>query len=190
MPTRLLPVLSRYDLPEPELQAARLDGELYRVDECYSPVDEIERRDNRALSLAVLVPERLIAEQRTAAWVLGALGDAPARHQFCADIGARVRAPEPRITVREVVLDDTDLMTCAGLRVTTPLRTAIDLARFSDAFGGRERAMIRSLMVLGGFGAGECAKTMDRRRNLPGKQRALSRISAAASYPPETRYTS
>ncbi|MHB1171667.1 MAG: type IV toxin-antitoxin system AbiEi family antitoxin [Lacisediminihabitans sp.] len=177
MSPRLLPVLSRHDLPEPELQAARLDGEVFAIDECFSPIDEIEQRYHRARSLAVLLPERLIAEQRTAAWILGALDRPPTRHQFCVDIAARVRAPNSaRLTVREVVIDETEFLSCAGLRVTAPLRTVIDLARFSAAFSEEERNLVAALMPLGGFGVEDCEAAMERRRNLPGKQRAMERI--------------
>ncbi|MCU1523604.1 MAG: hypothetical protein JWO18_498 [Microbacteriaceae bacterium] len=193
MPQRLPPVLSRFDLPQAELHAARLDGEVYAVDDCFSPVDEIDRRDLRARSLSALFAPRLIAEQRTAAWVLGVLARPPAQHQFCADIAARVRPTGvARITVREVVIDESDLFECAGLTVTTPLRTVVDLARFSRSFGEEELRIAGALMLLDEFGVPECVAMLDRRRNLPGKRMALDRIAAAAAYsqPPETLYTS
>lgn len=193
MPQKLPPVLSCLDLPQAELHAARLDGELYAVDDCFSPIDEVERSALRAMSLSAWLSPRLIAEQRTAAWVLSVLATPPTQHQFCADIAARVRpVGVPRITVREVVIDESDLIDCAGLSVTTPLRTVVDLARFSASFGDSELAIASGLMRLGGFGVAECAAMLDRRRNLPGKRRALGRIAAAAglAQPPETRYTS
>ena len=213
MSQRLPAVLSHHDLPQAELNAALLDGEVYAVDECFSPIDEIDQRSHRALALASLLPERLlperllperllpdqplperlIAEQRTAAWVLGALARPPFHHQFCAAIDARVRpSGMTRVTVREVVIDETDLLECAGLRVTTPLRTVVDLARFSPSFGDEEVRLVKNLMSLGGFGVEECKAMLDRRQNLPAKRLAHQRILAAAAriYPPETLYTS
>ncbi len=198
MSQRLPAVLSHHDLPQAELNAALLDGEVYVVDECFSPIDEIDQRSHRALALASLLPERLlperlIAEQRTAAWVLGALARPPFHHQFCAAIDARVRPSGMiRVTVREVVIEETDLLECAGLRVTTPVRTVVDLARFSPSFGDEEVRLVKNLMSLGGFGIEECKAMLDRRQNLPAKRLAHQRILAAAAriYPPETLYTS
>jgi hypothetical protein len=176
MTPRLASVLCGTDLPEAELQAARLDGELYAVSECFSPVDVISDRQNRGRSLSLVLPRRVIAEQLTAAWVLGAVSFPPHPHQLCADVGARVRSPNSgRATVREVVIDEADLLIFGGLRVTTPLRTVVDLARFSD-FDDREYDAVRALMAMGGFGIDECEAAMNRRRNLPGKAKALARI--------------
>jgi hypothetical protein len=181
MSPRLASVLCSNDLPEAELQAARLDGELYAVSECFSPVDVISDRQNRGRSLSLVLPQRVIAEQLTAAWVLGAVTMPPHPHQLCADIGARVRSPNSgRASVREVVIDEADLLSFGGLRVTTPLRTVIDLARFSD-FGDRERDAVRLLMAMGEIGVDECEAAMNRRRNLPGKAIALARIRESAA---------
>jgi hypothetical protein len=182
MSSRLSPVLSVRDLPAVELQAARLDGELYRVDECFSPIDEIEGTEHRARALATTLPERLIAEQHTAAWILGAIDSPPRRHRLCAAIGARGRAPDTaRFIVREVVIDESELLSRGGMRLTTPLRTAIDLARFCPAWGEAESAIVTALMVDGRFGIDDCARNIDRRRNLPGKQRALERLGAVSA---------
>jgi hypothetical protein len=179
--SRLESVLCSNDLPEAELQAARLDGELYAVSECFCPIDVVADRHHRGRSLSLVLPRRVIAEQLTAAWVLGAIPFPPQRHQLCADVGRRVRSPDTaRASVREVVIDDAELLSFGGLRVTTPLRTVIDLARFSPDFGDREREVVRSLMAMGGFGVDECDATMNRRRNLPGKAKALARIRESA----------
>ncbi|MCY7326110.1 MAG: type IV toxin-antitoxin system AbiEi family antitoxin [Microbacteriaceae bacterium] len=179
--TRLLPlVLSRFDLPEAELHAARLDGELFAIDECFGPIDLAPQASLRAASLAAILPARLIAEQRTAAWVLGALLDPPAQHQLCADTAARYRfAGAARFTVREVVLEPDDTSVLAGLRVTTPLRTAIDLARFCEEFGEVEADIVAELARTGGFELPGAIAGLERRRHLPGKVRAAQRLRAA-----------
>ncbi len=188
-------VLFHADLPEAELHAAKLDGEVYRVDQCFSPIDEIEQGSQRALALVLATPfpHRLIAEQRSAAWIFGALSDPPLRHQFCADISARVRPVGlDAITIREVVIDRGDLVNFAGLLVTTPLRTVVDLARTSPEFDDADFRAVIGLMRIGGFGVDDCREFADRRRNLPNKRLALERINEAARriQPPLTRYTS
>ncbi|HEY0259796.1 MAG TPA: type IV toxin-antitoxin system AbiEi family antitoxin [Lacisediminihabitans sp.] len=180
MPHRLPPVLSRHDLPAAELQAARLDGEVYAVDACFSPIDELERPATRAMALFASLPGRLIAEQRSAAWVLGALDRPPPVHQLCTDIGARVSQVGPRrAVIREVVIDEGDLIAYSGLRSTNPLRTAVDLARFSPAFGAEERRLVAGLGELGRFDLASCLSMLERRRNLPGKRLAASRLRSA-----------
>jgi hypothetical protein len=174
---RLPAVLSACDLPLPELQAARLDGELFAIDGCFSPIDEIEQQRHRAASLAAVVPARLIAEQHSAAWVHGALELPPARHEFCADTRARVRPSAPPFSLREVVIDPEDVIEIGGIGVTTPLRTTLDLARFCVDFGMAERVIACRLMAIGRFEFEDCLAALNRRRNLPGKRQAIARLS-------------
>jgi hypothetical protein len=178
MPQRLPTVLSSTDLPLPELHAARLDGELFRVDDAFAPVDEIERPLHRAQALRATLPDRLIAEQRSAAWVWGALDAPPAQHELCVLAGTRTRAAGVSwMHVREVVLDPGDLALVGGMQVTTALRTAVDLARFSTAFGEAEGLIVRWLMRHHGFDVDDCRAELDRRRNLPNKRQAITRLS-------------
>jgi hypothetical protein len=187
---RLPSVLSSLDLPLPELQAARLDGELFSVDECFSPIDEIERREHRARALALQLSPRLIAEQRTAAWVYGARDTPPSIHELCARIEARIRPSSLlRLALREVVIEDCDLTTIGDLQLTTPARTVVDLARFRPTFDDADRTTVSRLMSIGRFGIAECIAILNRRRNLPGKRAALERIRASCNcdQPPVTR---
>lgn len=191
--TRLTPVLSARDLPVAELHAARLDGELFSLDAVFCPVDEVEASALRAAALAAIMPARAIAEQRSAAWIWGALERPPERHELCASIDARVRPPAAmRVAVREVVIDELAIAEIGGMRVTTPLRTVVDIARFSETFGDRERAMTLALMRLGRFGVEACEADINGRRNLPNKKVAIARLRAAVagSQPELTRYTS
>jgi len=163
------------------LRALVLDGEAYRVDDCVAAVDEIPSPILRARALAATLPHRLIAEQHTAAWVWGAQFDPPAQHEVCSDIGARSRpSPAARLRVREVVILHEDVAVLAGLRVTTPMRTAIDLARFVTEWTDDESRILAELIRLGGFSALDCARAMNRRRNLPAKKLALERLALSA----------
>jgi hypothetical protein len=169
-------VLGETDLPRCELFAARLDGEVFRIDDCFSPIDEIEQCSHRARALLPLAAPRMIAERQSAAWVLGARARPPAIHQFCTAAQART-APRAgsRTILREVVIAGGELFECDGLRVTTPLRTVIDLAR-SDDFGDPEREIVRVLLGLGALPVEDCIRAMAARRNLPGRRRAVRRL--------------
>jgi hypothetical protein len=176
---RLAPVLHVGDLPLAELCAARLDGQLVAVDGAFCPVDTGISPVERAAAASRDWSSRLIAEQLSAAWIWGALLDPPARHQLCASSAERARSPgAPQ--AREVVIDQDEIARLGGARVTTPLRTVADIARFSQAFGETEAGIIRRLMLLDGVTLDDCRSALDRRRNLPGKTLAWARIRAAA----------
>jgi hypothetical protein len=182
MPQRLNSVLSRLEFSAPELGALVLDGEVYRVDECVAPVDEVDGPLLRAGALAAELPPRLIAEQHSAAWIWGAQGRPPQRHEVCADITARARpAQGALLSVREVVLLHDDTTPLAGLLVTTPMRTAIDLARFVPEWNDDDAAIVRRLLAFGRCSILDCARVMNRRRNLPNKRIALERLAACAT---------
>jgi hypothetical protein len=182
MPLRLSSVLSRSDLPASELGALVLDGEVYRVDDCVAPIDEITGPTLRAAALAAQLPARLIAEQHSAAWIWGAQPSPPLRHEVCADITARARPVlGALLTVREVVLLHEDTAPLSGILVTTPMRTAIDLARFVAEWDDQESRIVRALLKLGGYSILDCARAMNRRRNLPNKRIALDRLSSCVS---------
>jgi hypothetical protein len=181
MSSRLGPLLTTSDFSEAELCALVLDGTLIRVGDCFSAVDEIPGPPLRAAALARTLPPQLIAERGTAAWVWGARTDPPRMHEVCVDIGQRGRpVGAARIVVREVVIThgETSLFGpgTPPFRVTTPLRTAVDLARWSAEFGPSDALSVAILMTTAGFGAAECLATMDGRRNLPGKKRAAERL--------------
>jgi hypothetical protein len=90
------------------------------------------------------------------------------------------------------VIDPDEVVNCGGLCVTAPLRTVLDIARFTPRFTADLYRITAELMRLGRFGTEDCRATLDRRRNLPSKRRALERILDAAdrAQPPLTRYTS
>jgi hypothetical protein len=174
---RLPGVLSASDLPLAELCAARLDGELVPLDECFCPVDAVLGASERAEALARTVPARLIAERESAAWVWGALEHPPTIHRLCVDAAARVHPPpRSRLAVREVLLDVHDTVTFRGFEVTTPLRTATDIVRFEARFGVREARTVSALLRMTGAAADDCARAIAARSHLPHKRRALGRL--------------
>jgi len=113
-----------------ELMSARLDGHLVEVGEAFMPADAVETRELRAGSLRGILGTRLAATHESAAWVHGVLGEPPSTHhvQRCVDR----RIPEPldvRIRYRDVRLPERDCLVVAGVTVSTPTRTFIDLLR-------------------------------------------------------------
>ncbi|MCU1551087.1 MAG: hypothetical protein JWR36_1647 [Glaciihabitans sp.] len=180
--SRLPAVLSRREFPAAELDALRLDGEVYRVDDCAVPVDILATPGLRATVLCGQLPDRFIAEQHSAAWVWGAAPHPPVRHEVCSDIVARARpvlgAP---LRIREVVLSPADTTSLCGLVLTTPVRTAIDLARSVSTWNEVEARILAELMRIGGFDAVDCARAINQRRNLPNKLVALDRLAHSDS---------
>jgi len=182
--THLAPVLGTGDLPFAELQAARLDGELYAVDEFFSPVDSPLTTDARGLALYRALSrfrgleKRLVAEQWSAAWVWGAVFAPPYPHQFCAPVAIRARENAPQLGhVREVKLVRQEVLTVNGLRLTTPLRTALDLVRSPGEFEPDELAVVGRLLDGAGLAVADCVDALDDRRNIPQKKQALERLA-------------
>ena len=174
--TRLPSLLTAHDLPFPELRALEIDGELVAIDEAFAPIDQPPNPAQRAAAVAMYCQQRLIAEQRTAAWIWGATVDPPARHELCASVGARARTAHPgRLQVREVVISPGEIATIGGVRVTTPLRTVMDLARFQLRF---DPELVTALCAVTGLTVDTCITELRSRRNLPQKKLALERLEA------------
>jgi hypothetical protein len=198
MAMRQARLLTSTDIPLAELTAMRLDGDLFGVDEAFSPIDEFEGPALRAAAIRRGLNDRLIAERWSAAWVLGACPP-PMRHTFCTRIEARVAHPTAlQGAVREVAIEDDECVSIGALVVTTELRTIGDLARFdeeSDPAGGiRLAAAIAALLEIGGLSVADCIAALDRRPHLPFKRRAIKRLLAqpaavqpAAGQPAVTR---
>lgn len=108
---------------------------------------------------------------------MGSPSNAPWRHEVCARIDARTRPPiSLNLILREVVLEQNDLVMVAGIELTTPLRTIMDLARFSDRFGPAEATMVAALIRTGGLSNSECIDGVLIKRNLPNKRLAIDRL--------------
>lgn len=176
---RLSAVLSVSDLPPAELQAGVLDGELVRVGGAYCTIDTVVGPFHRAASIVAEVAPWAIAERFTAAWVFGVVREQPRQLQLCVDSDDNVRPfSSARLAFREVILAREDTVTIAGLRVTSPLRTAIDFARVDENFSPQTSAIVRGLSTLGGgFSLSDCVADMARKRNLPFKRKAIARLT-------------
>lgn len=159
---------------------ASLDGELHRVGGAYCSVDAIIGPNHRADSIAAEAPDYAIAEQRTAAWIYGLVYELSRPLQLCVDSRTRKHPVSSRLHVfREVVIVDDEVRTIGTLRVTSPLRTAVDLVRFSDTFLPSDRRIVRRLAAVGTFRLADCIAAINGRKNLPNKHRALGRLAEA-----------
>ncbi|AYG04958.1 hypothetical protein [Gryllotalpicola protaetiae] len=172
---RYSPVLTRLDFPVAELSALRLDGEAFALDEAVIAVDEPELAVNRAAALAGLFSARMVAELDTALWVYGCLDRPPLVHTGSIRRDARGRLlSTTRITLRETTVPDEDLVSLAGIRLTSRGRTAVDVALLDAVSAEREaaaRGLLRSPAVVAesitiALGLG----------HTPGKLRALERL--------------
>ena len=173
-------VLSAAEFPLAELGALRLDGDVYALGDGFCSLDEPEDPTLRARAVLGSRSGRLIAELGTAAWIWGASPTMPLAHELCADHALRSRpAARSALAVREVRFDPSDVASLDGLRVTIPLRTAVDLARFRAEFTDADAYVTRELARLGDFTLDDCIHLMDRRPNLLEKRRARIRLTAA-----------
>lgn len=179
-----------------ELRAMEMDGLLRRVyGETYVRWDISPDPVCRALAAAACLPPkqrpRIMLGRLTAAWVYGC-APPPARLALLVDHGRRTTALAPfsPAVLHEVRLGPADGMDIAGVRVSTPLRTASDLARH-----GPEEESVQALLALAANPALHCplghvrAITAATQR-LPGKAAALDRLDRAiALAAEETRQT-
>lgn len=170
---RLSPVLADDDLSPAELQAARLDGEVYGLAGAYCLLGELETPAHRARAVLTGRSERLIAELATAAWIWGAI-DTLDRLEFAVMPDARARlGPAHHATVREIVYEPGDVTTIGDCRVTTPLRTIIELARSEEAF---DPHTAYRLAAIGGIRLRDCLESLENRVGIPSKARAFDNL--------------
>ncbi|HWH96989.1 MAG TPA: type IV toxin-antitoxin system AbiEi family antitoxin [Pseudolysinimonas sp.] len=166
---RLSPVLADSDLSPVELQAARLDGEVYDLAGAYCLVGELEAPRHRARAVLASLSPRLIAELGTAAWIWGASEKAD-RFEFAVTPDARARlGPAHHAVVREIVYDPDDLTSLDGFRVTTPLRTILDLARTEEPVNP---GILADLAAIAGLRLDDCLADLERRPGIPARKRA------------------
>ncbi len=169
-----------------ELTAARLDGDVVELGEAYIPADAVETRALRAGSLGALLGDSLAATHLTAAWVHGALPDPPARHTVQRAVTRRLhRAPSRSLIYRDLAVDAADVELIGGVRVTSPLRTLIDLARVDDDDHAR------AARLLADDDAALVAAAIDRLQGgvLPHKRTAVSLLRGIAAAQDAVRTT-
>ncbi len=167
-----------------ELRSAALDGELVPVGEGFVPIDAPLTAYARAASLApLLIDERVVVSDRSAAWVWG-WGSAPGAVTTCVAITARIPSPDRRrLRAREVVIDDDERRMLGSVAVTTPLRTVLDLARHD--LHDDVVALLAAGIVAHGFTPDGLESALARRRSLSFVRPARARLAAAFALRPD-----
>lgn len=160
-------------LSQPELSSARLDGLLVEVGEGYMPADTPEGASARAAAIAPLLRTGLAASGPSAAWIHGAGDAAPARHHAHRASARRVRAPSgSRVVFHDGAVPEDDLMHIAGVAVTTPLRTMLDLVLGCTRHPEHE-GWARALAEVWPPLVGEAVENLQSRRRVPGRRGAI-----------------
>lgn len=116
-----------------ELTAACLDGCLVALGEGFVPADAVETPWMRARSLSPLLGGRWAAVRASAAWIHGQVPLEPTCHH-AQRVGAARRGVRPtaRAHFHDVRLEGADIVSIAGVHVSTPTRTLVDLARSAE----------------------------------------------------------
>ncbi|GAA5151534.1 hypothetical protein GCM10025768_18010 [Microbacterium pseudoresistens] len=118
----------------PELCAARLDGDVVELGECFIPADRVETAHLRAASIASVRAGRedLAFAGASAAWVHGAGAMPPEEHELQLTQGRRMRRPpSPRTRVHESLVAEDDVVRLDDILVVTAGRTMLDLLRWA-----------------------------------------------------------
>ena len=179
---KLPAVLGTDDLPLAELCAARIDGDLFAIDEGWAPVDEPDLPSLRAAVVALRVSRSLIIERLSAAWVHDALDVAPHTAQFCVPHRSRIAAiADRRVAIREVVLGDDEVIELGGARCTTPARTAFDLLRENTLPDADAERVVARLLASRPRLEGQIRARLDRAQRMPHRARALVRLDRAVA---------
>lgn len=138
----------------------------------------------RALAAAQCIPaslrDRSAMGRATAAWIYGCASP-PDKLSLLTDRRRRTTALRPfsDAVLHEVALGPLDVVMVGGIKVTTPLRTAMDIA-----LHGTDDDAIAILSRLGLHAQFSCplqhvAATLNSLARAPGKHRALARLQAA-----------
>lgn len=193
---RLPPVIDQREFAPAELSALRLDGDCFRLGDGLVTVDQPVDPATRGAVLAAGARPGVVAEGMTAAWVYGAV---PVLHRplrFSVDRAEGRRTVPAGARLREVWFLPQDVQRIGGLAVTTPLRTAFDLARLQpdgtdlDGTGVDGTAVngtavngaavdeaIGLLLRAGGLDGPAAAALLHARGTMPHKRRGVDRLA-------------
>lgn len=177
----------------PELQAMASDGVLTQLyQRGYMPPGTRSTPQLRARAAACTIPpairQRVVAGRMTAAWIYGCARE-PDRLALLVDANRRISSLRSTrgCSFHEVRLGEFDVVSLGGLMVSSPLRTAVDIALHVEA----ERA-------LPALGALLARPELDVRLRLlrlaveasprvPHKKAALEKLAALLPAPPDAQ---
>lgn len=133
------------------------------------PAATPETPEVRAAALAPLVPARGALGRLSAVWV-HAGGPAPRRADVLVASGARRPDPHPDRRTAEAALGPGDTVLLGGVRVTGPLRTVLDVARWEDP--GAAGAAVHRLLAACPVDLDAALAVLDRQEGGRGVRRA------------------
>ncbi len=173
----------------PELQAMAADGvltQLYQRGYLPPGAHASPQLRARAASLAVApaIRQRVVAGRMTAAWIYGCATE-PDRLALLVDANRRISSLRSvrGCTFHEVRLGPFDVVSMGGLMVSSPLRTAMDVALHVDA----ERAVpaLRALLARPELGVRlrPLRLAVDASPRVPHKRAALAKLAALGAVP-------
>jgi hypothetical protein len=179
----LLPdLLTHQDFTVAELSACSLDGEVTAIDNAYIITDMPEGKAVRARAVGHNVDDRCVAASWSAAWIHDAIPFPPLLHTVALRDGLRLRFdPAKRYSIAQMSFGLADVEGSPGAYVTTPLRTAVDLARFT-AQDARLTPALMCLLRLAKAQAEDVSEILERAQHLPHKKRAYRRLGAALAF--------
>ena len=170
-----------------ELQGMAADGVLTRLSQRgYLPPGAASTPQLRARAAACTIPppirQRVVAGRMTAAWIYGCTGE-PDRIALLVDASRRVSSLRATrgCSFHEVRLGPFDVVSLGGLMVSSPLRTAVDIALHVDA----ERALPALGAMLAAPELGVplrlLIRAVEATPRLPYKNAALDKLAALPS---------
>lgn len=168
----------------PELQAMASDGVLTQLSQRgYLPPGTRPTPQLRARAAGVLIRpairQRVVAGRMTAAWIYGCAPE-PDRLALLVDANRRISSLRSArgCSFHEVRLGPFDVVSLGGLMVTSPLRTAVDIALHV----GPERAVPALRALVGrpelGLGLRVLVLAVDATPRVPHKRQALETLAA------------
>lgn len=178
-----------------ELQSMAGDGVLTPLyEKSFTPPGLAVTPRLRARAAAAVVPDRIrrkvIAGRMTAAWIYGC-ADAPERLSLLVDAKHRISSVRSArgCILHEVRLGQLDVVSIGGLLVTSPLRTAVDVAMHVEA--DRAVPALRMLLSQDELGVRLRLLTLavEASPRVPHKKAALRKLAALSlqsdALPPE-----
>lgn len=172
-----------------ELQSMAADGVLTPLyEKSFTPPGLAVTPRLRARAAALVVPDRIrrkvIAGRMTAAWIYGC-ADAPERLSLLVDAKHRISSVRSArgCILHEVRLGQLDVVSIGGLMVTSPLRTAVDVALNVEA----DRALPALRMILSKDELGVRLRLLklavEASPRVPHKKSALRKLAALSTQP-------
>jgi hypothetical protein len=191
---RILPdVLTESDLPLAELHASKLDGLVLPLGDGFRTIDRPDGRAERVTVLQPTLPLRVAVSEESAAWIWGAIAEAPEPLRLAVALRRRSRLHlSSRVVVREVEFGVSDLVhlergsgleagtrSATTLTVTAPLRTAIDLARSAQRRSAA--AALHGMVALHLVSPDDVKAALLGHARLTGRSAALDAVERAGS---------